>query len=687
MPERFGNYVVHERLGSGGMATVHRATLSGIGGFERSVALKRLLPHLAHDDAFVAAFVREARIAAQLRHLNVAATYDLGRVDESYYIAMELIEGDDLRKVLKQCASAAGPMPPWLVLNLVGQICDALSYAHALCDDSGEPLGIVHRDVSPANIIVSKDGTAKLIDFGIARASATSYMTMSGQLKGKFAYIAPETMRGEFDARADLFSLGVVAWELLTARPLFAGNDEIDTLNRIRQLEVPPPSVHSPSIPDDVDTIVMTALARDPAERWQSAGAMRGALGVVSSRQGLNATNADLAQWIEHCFAARPTGRARHVGFTGPHSVPPPRGKRDTDADARAPTLRAPDPADTMESTIEEDSIDISIMPNTPRPIPLPVAPPPSHVPVTAPGRAPASLGYGSSELESAESLGAAPASSDTLEMLVGGDLLDSRVSSAMRLVRRSADQAVTAPVREVDPGSSATLEEMARSTDAMTTPLPAVDLEASTGQFRLLGPEPSTLVDVPEHNILAEMPVPKPGAIRTIPGGANAPARPRHDSNRVATAPVTPRNPSRPSIDPLPPPPANPLAAIAPHAATMVADGTPRGTPQSGGEAPYPPSVRFAAMESRPPSIPSLGYPQLGPEYEAAAAAYRDSIATPVPHIDPRTGRPATAEPLPEYEALANTAPPRRRGVGVILALAICAAIGSAAAVAIYFS
>ena len=638
MPERFGNYVVHERLGSGGMATVDRATISGIGGFERAVALKRLLPNLAYDEAFIAAFVREARIAAQLRHLNVAQTYDLGRVGESYYIAMELIEGDDLRKVLKQSAIASGPMPPALVLNLVGQVCDALAYAHALCDDRGEALGIVHRDVSPANVIVSKDGTAKLIDFGIARASATSLMTMSGQLKGKFAYIAPETMRGEFDARADLFSLGVVAWELLTARPLFSGQDEIDTLNRVRELEVPPPSKLAPGITEDIDTIVLTALVRDPAERWQSAAAMRGALTVVSSRPGLRATNADLARWIDWCFTVRPTGRRAAVSvgrFTGGMSVP-----RERHETYELPP--PPEAADSMDVTLDEDSVSVDIKISID-----------SGVHPTLDSRAPERIAFGSSELERAERLGAAPASSETLEALVGQrDLTPERPSTAMRLVRRSADQAVTAPVGEID---FATTQE-ARAVDPQAAS--SSDLETSiTGEFRV-GVEPITLVDVPEVQILAEMPAPAPGAMRTIPGGASAPPRAPRDSPRVINFGINPPSqPGRPGA----------LGSLPPQAPTMVAAGTPHGTPHS-------------TKQTGPTVVP---YAALGPDYEAAAAAYREELET---QEAPRAGARAARVDPPDMDPRHAGRPPRR-GVGILLAVAICATIGGAAVAAIYLT
>ena len=295
------------------MATVHRATQQGIEGFARAVALKRLLPELVHNEEFVRAFVREARIASHLRHANCAQTYDLGRVGGVYYIAMELVQGHDLRRILRQTAAATGPMPVPLIINLVSQICDALEYAHSLRDENGEPMGIIHRDVSPANIIVSKDGHAKLIDFGIAKASAANLATMSGQLKGKFAYMAPESLEGNIDARADLFAVGVIAHELLVARPLFTATgpdaDDFETLRRVRSMPIVPPSEINHEVPADLDTIVLTALARKPDERWQSAAAMRSALASLARTPALAATRDDVARWISWAFQQAPGSR------------------------------------------------------------------------------------------------------------------------------------------------------------------------------------------------------------------------------------------------------------------------------------------------------------------------------------------------------------------------------------------
>src|SRR5262245_7770720 len=231
--EEFGPYVIYERLGLGGMATVHRAKKRGIEGFERMVALKRLLPHLAEDADFVKSFVREAKLASLLIHANVVQIYELGRVGPIYFISMEYVEGHDLRRILRQARRVAGIPPLGVVLTLLAEICEALDFAHTFTDEQGQAVGIVHRDVSPSNVIVSKTGHVKVIDFGIAKATSQQLRTQTGRVKGKLGYMSPEAALGRpLDSRSDIFSTGVLAHELLTARPLFASKNDFETLQK-----------------------------------------------------------------------------------------------------------------------------------------------------------------------------------------------------------------------------------------------------------------------------------------------------------------------------------------------------------------------------------------------------------------------------------------------------------------------
>ncbi|MBA3464830.1 MAG: serine/threonine protein kinase [Deltaproteobacteria bacterium] len=297
--EEFGPYLVYERLGSGGMAEVHRAEQAGNEGFRTVVALKRMLPQVATNDEMVASFVREARLASYLRHANVAQTYELGKIGDVYFIAMELIEGRSLRDVLRRCAGLKKVMPVRYTLNILNQICDALDYAHNLRDHDGTPLGIVHRDVSPSNVIVAENGVVKLIDFGIAKVQGAGMQTMSGTIKGKYGYMAPEYLGGRLDARADLFALGVIAHELLTGRPLFTTGDDLTTLQRLREMPIAPPSRSNPEVPREIDDIVMTALQRDPDRRWQQATALRTALTTLTKRLGMQVANQEVVQWLD----------------------------------------------------------------------------------------------------------------------------------------------------------------------------------------------------------------------------------------------------------------------------------------------------------------------------------------------------------------------------------------------------
>ncbi len=306
------------------MAVVHRAEKSGIEGFHKTVALKRMLPHVAANQDMVAAFVREARLASYLRHGNVAQTYELGKVGDIYFIAMELVEGRNLREVLRRLAQNGSSMPVPIAMNIVNQICDALDYAHNLCDESGQRLGIIHRDVSPANIIVSDEGIVKLIDFGIAKASAQGMQTMSGTIKGKFGYMAPEYLAGRIDARADLFAVGVIAHELLTNRPLFSTGDDMKTLMRVRELEIDPPSRSNRFVPHEIDEIIMTALERDPDKRWQHATALRNAMTTVTRRLGLHVESTRVVEWLEKFdfdMATEPRSRKKSRAYVDEFEV------------------------------------------------------------------------------------------------------------------------------------------------------------------------------------------------------------------------------------------------------------------------------------------------------------------------------------------------------------------------------
>jgi serine/threonine protein kinase len=307
----------------GGMATVHRAIERGIDGFERVVALKRLLPHLAEDVDFVRAFVREAKLASMLQHGNIVQLYELGRVGASYFISMEYIPGRDLRVLLRQARRVSGPPPIEISIALMTELLDALDYAHSQVGSDGKPLGLIHRDISPANLIVGNTGHLKVIDFGIAKATFGHLMTHSGRIKGKLSYMAPEALAGRtLDGRSDLFSASIIAHELITATPLFAAKDDFHIIDRLQNMTPPAPSSRNPSCPAELDRIVLRGLAKDPDKRWRSTGEMRAAIAELALDQRLLATNREVTGWVEEAFQ-HPEPAAQQRRLRMPLAAPP----------------------------------------------------------------------------------------------------------------------------------------------------------------------------------------------------------------------------------------------------------------------------------------------------------------------------------------------------------------------------
>ncbi|MDB4968961.1 MAG: Serine/threonine-protein kinase Pkn6 [Myxococcales bacterium] len=282
---RFGPYRLIERIGAGGMAEVHRAILDGPGGFQRTVVIKRMLPHLCHDEAFVRMLLVEGRLTALLHHPNIVQVYEVGDVDGVYYLAMEHVEGVNLWSLLR--ARARAELPAAVGCAIACELAGALAYAHARSDEAGRPCAIVHRDVSPANVMVTPAGTVKLLDFGIAKAadSLRDLETRTGMLKGKVAYMSPEQAEGEtVDRRSDVFALGVVLHEMLTMRRLFRGDDDLQTLKLVRAAVVAPPSAVVPGLDADLDAVVVKMLARRAVDRFASCDEVLAALTPIARR-------------------------------------------------------------------------------------------------------------------------------------------------------------------------------------------------------------------------------------------------------------------------------------------------------------------------------------------------------------------------------------------------------------------
>jgi serine/threonine protein kinase len=264
-----------------------------------------LLPHLAEDASFIKAFVREAKLASLLTHVNIVQIYELGRVGTEYFISMEYIDGRDVRRILRHARKVTGPPPIHVTVGLLLQLCEALDYAHNKADDDGSPLGLVHRDVSPSNLLVTSSGHLKVIDFGIAKAQSSQLRTQTGRVKGKLAYMAPEAVSGsrELDARSDVWAVGVILHELLTARPLFASKNEYQTLLKVQRGDIMPPSTFNQACPPELDAIVFKALARDPDDRFSGASELRDELLHVRRAYQLHTGVRDVAQWLDWAFA------------------------------------------------------------------------------------------------------------------------------------------------------------------------------------------------------------------------------------------------------------------------------------------------------------------------------------------------------------------------------------------------
>jgi TonB family protein len=298
--DRFGQYTLLERIAVGGMAEVWKARMRGVEGFQKTVAIKKILPHMTDNADFVGMFIDEAKLAAQLSHPNIIHIYDLGKIGSDFYIAMEYVEGKDLRSLLNAARQRGKPLPLGLALLIAMRLASALDYAHRKRDFEGHVMGLVHRDVSPQNVLISYDGDVKLCDFGIAKAVSKVGQTQMGALKGKLQYMSPEQARGtQVDARSDIFSLGTVLFEMLTGQRLFDGDSEMSVLEAVRQVRVRSPRQVDPVIPREVDELVMHALAGRPEDRFQTAGELEQRLEALLYALKPSPSHGDLAAYVQ----------------------------------------------------------------------------------------------------------------------------------------------------------------------------------------------------------------------------------------------------------------------------------------------------------------------------------------------------------------------------------------------------
>ncbi len=273
-PIQFGKYLLLEKIATGGMAELFRAVIAGDQGFEKLVAIKRILPHLTDQHEFIHAFIGEAKLAALLQHPNIVQVYDFGSIHGSYFISMEHLFGQDLHSIMAQSEEKDPPLKLHHVVYIVSKICEGLDYAHKLRDLQGQPLHLIHRDINPVNILITYEGEVKVVDFGIAKAAGKNTNTREGLIKGKVGYMSPEQASGEsVDHRSDIFSTGIILYEMLTGVPMYRGED-LEILAQVQQARFDPPETLTSDLPTELRRILFRSLERDPMLRYQSAGEM-----------------------------------------------------------------------------------------------------------------------------------------------------------------------------------------------------------------------------------------------------------------------------------------------------------------------------------------------------------------------------------------------------------------------------
>ncbi|TNF30049.1 MAG: serine/threonine protein kinase [Deltaproteobacteria bacterium] len=298
-------YQIAKKIDAGGMAEIFLAKAMSIQGMEKLVAIKRVLPSLTKNQKFISMFLDEARLSISLNHANIVQVFDVNQSGGTYFIVMEYVDGFNLRRVFQKASEIGYRMPLAFVAYMMMEVCKGLEHAHTKKDSAGKPLRIVHRDLSPPNVLVSKSGEVKITDFGLAKATSQLTKTDPGIVKGKYSYLSPEVTEGKAaDHRADLFAAGIVTWELLANRRLFLAKTDVETVELVRKAEVPPLSKFNKDVTPEFERIVMRALARDPKKRFTSAREMGDAFADYLFKNGLKTTSYDLAQMVDHLFGA-----------------------------------------------------------------------------------------------------------------------------------------------------------------------------------------------------------------------------------------------------------------------------------------------------------------------------------------------------------------------------------------------
>jgi serine/threonine-protein kinase len=293
-------YKVLEKVAAGGMAEVYRAESAGLEGFKKIVAIKRVLPHLSEKKQFIGMFLDEARVSAHLSHSNCVQVFDIGVGDNTYFIVMEYVDGSDLKGVIEHRRKLNQPFPIEEACLICVRICEGLAYAHELVDSKGESLHIVHRDMSPPNVLITRHGEVKIVDFGLAKANSQLERSEPGIIKGKFSYLSPEAAKGgTVDGRTDIFAVGIILWELLAGRRLFMGESDLETVRMVQSARVPSIRQINPKVPVELERVMMKALTEDPDQRYQRAREFGAALNELLFRLGRSVSSFDIAELVE----------------------------------------------------------------------------------------------------------------------------------------------------------------------------------------------------------------------------------------------------------------------------------------------------------------------------------------------------------------------------------------------------
>jgi serine/threonine-protein kinase len=687
--ERLGRYEILGEIASGGMATVFLGRVTGAKGFQRLVAIKRLHPHLESEEEFVSMFLDEARLAAKIRHPNVVGTLDV-EDDEHLYLVMEYVEGDRLLALLRHSAKTGEKIPPAVAVRISMDTLAGLHAAHELCDDDGSPIGLVHRDVSPQNILVSVDGSVKLVDFGIAKASARLSVTRDGQLKGKIAYMAPEqTKRSEIDRRVDVFAMGIITWEMLTAKKLFNGESDVEVLNQLLFEPIPRLREVAPTVPASLDSVVARSLERDPAKRFSTAAEFADALERASKIFGGPAATKTIAAHLQKVSGDKiAKDRARVLAGAPPvpdNGATPSGVKRRATGQFSVPSFTNPG------------------APISPAPAPSPAAPPPRKATMVGLGGALAppppsrpstpSFDAGPSLLDDDEdvptsaivradvskSLAAmmGPPKPSTASALYGVDSLDDEPTSfepvavVAEPTSTARDAVSAAPV--MNPGAS--LLAPTASPRAMTQQLPAVGAP-------VVGPPPVATVPVPAPSPSAisietpfEVPAPRAEAPKSKAGlfvGVAVALLLLGGGGAAAVMKITRQNAVSPTATVVSTPPATPVEAQPRNSGAPVENTQPATNNNGGTAQPATPGAETAANNApagngavAPTNAPAgNGAPPTADPSQAAAAnpPANPPANTTTPVAGNAANPTANANPSQGSTPSAGATTPRRR-------------------------